>query len=498
MNGVRQYLGIPYAEPPIRDLRWKPPVKKARFEQEFVANAFGPACVQNQPQLSKTYTLPANITQSEDCLTLNIWAAEDISDAPVFFWIHGGSLTIGSSSEPMYNGANLADRGMVVVTINYRLGAFGWLAHPELSAEQGGISGNYGLLDQICALEWVRDNIAEFGGDPTNVTLAGESAGALSAMYLMACPRARGLFHKVIAQSPYMISTPTLNEEKHGHVSAECAGAAFAASAGAGSISELRAMDAKELMLAATRHGFAPWGAVDGELLPDQLISVFSRGEQAQVPILTGFNQGEIRSLRALAPPAPDDPAAYEQMIRTRYDQDAEEFLRIYPSSNVEESILATTRDAMYGWSSRKLAEAQSASGQDAFLYFWNHGYSAAEAKGMHAFHASEVPFVFDNIDQTGPCWPKVPSTAEQRTMARVIGDYWTSFATFSVPTSEVGPGWKPLHSRGNCHMHFSGEPRLEECRAGRAFDFHDSAVRARQLAGEVPWNWNVGLWAPE
>jgi len=467
------------------------------LEGTFAADTFGPACVQNQPQLSKTYTLPAEILQSEDCLSLNIWAPERAEDAAVFFWIHGGSLTIGSSSEPMYDGENLAKRGMIVVTINYRLGAFGWLAHPELSKEQGGTSGNYGVLDQICALEWVRANIRAFGGNPGNITVAGESAGALSAMYLMASPLARGLFHKVIAQSPYMISTPALTRRVHGHKSAEQSGAEFAKGIGADDIEAMRAIDAKRLMLGATRHSFAPWGAIDGKVIPDQLISIFSRGEQAGVPVLTGFNTGEIRSLRALAPPVPQSPMEYEAAIRERYGNLAQQFLRLYPSQDMEESILATTRDTMYGWSSRKLAEGQSNLGHDAFLYLWDHGYPEADIANMHAFHGSDVPFVFGNLDRTGPFWPKVPLDAQQVATSELLCEYWSEFAKASDPTSPDGTKWLPFSAERPSQMRFDRGAIFETYPFAKEFEFHDAMILERRKAGNVMWNWNVGLLAP-
>jgi para-nitrobenzyl esterase len=194
-GSIRVFKGIPYAQPPVGPLRWKPPLPLARWNGVREATEFGAACHQPPPRLSTIYT-PRPMPMSEDCLTLNVWAPPaSVRNAPVFFWIYGGALSSGASRDPLYDGRRLAERGVVVVSINYRLGVLGWLAHPELSAESAqGISGNYGLLDQIRALTWVKDNIAAFSGDPANVTIAGESAGALSVMYLMASPVARGLF----------------------------------------------------------------------------------------------------------------------------------------------------------------------------------------------------------------------------------------------------------------------------------------------------------------
>ena len=232
VGAVRIFRGIPYALPPLGSGRWRPPSPMPRWPGVRNATEFGPACVQRKCLPGSIYSIDADdpTPLSEDCLTLNIWTPADARDAPVFFWIHGGSLAIGASREPLYDGARLAARGIVVVSINYRLGALGYLAHPELSAESPlGVSGNYGLLDQIEALRWVRRNIGAFGGDPSNVTIAGQSAGALSVMYLMAAPAARGLFAKAIAQSAYMISTPELKRPSYGSPSAEESGTLLAA-----------------------------------------------------------------------------------------------------------------------------------------------------------------------------------------------------------------------------------------------------------------------------
>src|SRR5579863_2167089 len=320
MDGAtRVFKGVPYALPPVGSSRWKAPQPTTRWPDVKNATEFGPECVQFQSTLSNIYA-EKPVPMSEDCLTLNIWAPADAHNAPVFFWIYGGALWGGASRQPLYDGARLAARGIIVVTINYRIGVLGWLAHPELSAESPlNISGNYGLLDQIEALRWVKRNIAAFGGDPSNVTIAGESAGGLSVMYLMASPDARGLFTKAIAQSAYMVSTPELKQRNHGMPSAEDSGVKLAAALHAPNIAALRAMDASALTTAAAAAGFAPFGAVDGHVLAHQLVDVFDKGEQAPVPLLAGFNAGEIRSLRVLAPPVPASPADYEKTIRARY-----------------------------------------------------------------------------------------------------------------------------------------------------------------------------------
>jgi para-nitrobenzyl esterase len=494
--GIERFLGIPYARPPLGDRRWQPPQRAPRWEGCLEATAFGPACVQNTPQLSKTYTLPADLATSEDCLTLNIWAPSEVHAAPVMVWIHGGSLVIGSASEPMYDGAALAARGIVVVSINYRLGVFGWLAHPGLSAEQSGRSGNYGLLDQICALEWVRDNIAAFGGNPDNVTVAGESAGALSALYLMASPLAEGLFHKVIAQSPYMFSMPELKDQRHGLASAEDLGSSFAAAMGAETASALRAIDAERLMLEASRLGFAATGVVDGAVIPDQLPAIFAARKQAAVPVLTGFNEGEIRSLRGLAPPVPDSPEAYKHAIEARYGDRSQCFLEHYPATDMEASILASSRDAIYGWAALFLAQSQAAMAAPAYVYVWDHGYPAAEAMDMHAFHGSEIPFIFGNLDRTGPCWPKISATEDQLAISQTIGDYWAAFVKSTGSPSNFISGWPAFQPDKSC-LKFARDARVERNPLAGCFEIHQSVIADRFTSGDLAWNWNVGLLAP-
>jgi para-nitrobenzyl esterase len=495
-TGLLVFKGIPYARPPIGPLRWRAPERLPRWDGVRDATAFGAACFQPQPQLSSIYAPAAPLPMSEDCLTLNVWAPEKAKNAPVFFWIHGGALTTGSSREGMYDGSKLAHRGVVVVSINYRLGVLGWLAHPELTAEQGGISGNYGLLDQIRALEWVRDNIRAFGGDPANVTIAGESAGALSVMYLMTSPPARGLFAKAISESGYMISTPALKQAVHGAPSAEQAGVALAAALKAPDLAALRAMDPAKLTDAAVKAGFGPWGAVDGKILPDQLVNVFGQGKQAPVPLLVGFNQGEIRSLKVLAPPVPASAQAYDDKIRAVYGDLADDFLKLYPSSNMPESILAATRDGLYGWTAVRMARNQEAIGKPAYLYMWDHGYPAMDDAGFHAFHASELPFVFGTFTAVGPEWPKIPNTPEQEAMSDALADYWTSFAKTGTPVAAHAPAW-PRYDGNGAYMHFAATPQPATDLFPGMFHLYEEVMCRRRAAGNLAWNWNAGLASP-
>jgi para-nitrobenzyl esterase len=494
--GAAAFKGLPYAAPPVGAGRWRAPAPAVRWDGVRDASQFGPACIQPTPGPPSVYSGEA-ISTGEDCLTLNIWTPSTTGKAPVIVWIHGGSLTSGSGGSALQNGARYAQAGTVLVTINYRLGVLGYMAHPELSKETPeGISGNYGLLDQIAALKWVRANIAAFGGDPANVTIAGESAGALSVMYLMASPLAKGLFAKAIAQSAYMISTPELKTARHGAPSSEAAGQYVAGVAKAASLEALRAMDPQVLTDKAAKAGYLPFAAVDGVVLTRQLVDTFDLGEQARVPILAGFNSGEIRSLRFLAPPAPESAAQYERTIRERYGDLANAFLKLYPATNLEESVLAATRDALYGWTSERLARSQTRLGQASFLYLFDHGYPAMDQARLHAFHASEIPYMFGTLDRTPPLWPKAPDTASEKAMSDAMVGYWASFARTGQPRAAGAATWKP-HAPGGPYMAFRDKPVADTNLMPGMFVLHERAVCRRKAAGDQPWNWNVGLVSP-
>lgn len=496
VGSVHVFRGIPFAVAPTGSLRWKPPVPMPAWKGTRDATKFGPACVQPKPRSGSIYEwdLPS---MSEDCLSLNIWAPAGASDAPVFVWIHGGSLVTGSGSEPMYDGAKLAAQGLVVVTINYRLGVLGYLAHPSLSEESPHrVSGNYGLLDQIEALRWVNRNIKAFGGNPDNVTIAGESAGALSVMYLMVAPDAHGLFAKAIAQSAYMISTPQLRDSPFGDFAAEAVGVWLAEQLKATDLTQLRSMDAAEITNAAAKAGYIPFGTVDGRVLPRQLVDAFDRGEQAKVPILAGFNNGEIRSLRFLLPQPPPDAATYEAEIRNRYADLADAFLKLYPSSDFKESMLATTRDALYGWTAERLVAKQTGLGLPSFLYYFDHGYPEAQSKDLHAFHAMELPYVFGTFDKVPPRWPRPPETPDEKQLMQAISEFWVAFARDGVPRASGQPQWRPYGTE-RAYMHFAEAPRPATHLLPGMFELNEEVMCRRRAKGSTPWNWNVGLAAP-
>ncbi|WP_300395867.1 carboxylesterase family protein [Henriciella sp.] len=495
-EGVTVYRGVPFALAPVGERRWAPPEPVPDWDGVRQATAFGPACPQppSRPGSIYHWELPS---VNEDCLSLNVWVPDGAEDAPVFVWVHGGSLVTGTGSQEMYDGAKLArETGLIVVTINYRLGVLGYLAHPELSDESPqGISGNYGLKDQVAALKWVERNIEAFGGNPDNVTVAGESAGALSVVLLMVSPEARGLFDKAIAQSAYMVSMAPLRGTANGHPSAEQAGVAFQEKAKAASFAELREMDADDLVSIAGRNGFVPFGVIDDVWLTDQMPATFDKGEQAKVPVLAGFNEGEIRSLRFLLPPVPGSET-YEKAIRSSHGELSDRFLEIYPSDNPEASMLATTRDAMYGWTAERLAASQTAAGLPSYFYFFDHTYPAAEKLGLRAFHAMEIPYVFGTLFDISDPWPQAPRSKGERALMDAIMHYWASFARDGMPSAEGAPDW-PTYGEDATGMVFAAEPKAWPWLSRERFAMHESIICRRRAAGDVQWNWNVGIISP-
>lgn len=494
-DNARKFRAIPYAKPPLGVRRWRAPESLPRWEGIRDARSRGAACI--QPPMAQGPYDRGEIDMSEDCLTLDVTAPEIARDAPVMIWIHGGTLIWGSAQSAMYDGREFAKRGIILVSINYRLGVLGYLAHPELGRETPeGISGNYGLQDQIAALQWVRRNIGSFGGDPRNVTIFGESAGALSVEYLLASPRARGLFDKAIAQSGYMFAMPELRNARHGEQPAEAIGAALAGKLGAASIAGLRGMDARELSVASTMAGFLPYGTIDGHFLKRQLVDTFDRGEQAPVPIIAGLNSGETRSLRQLLPPLPASQHAYMADIRARYGDLSDAYLRLYPPGDPEQARLDASRDGIYAWAMERMVRAQARLGQPSYLYLFSHSYPSADEAGLAGFHASEVPFIFGTFAATPPNWPGIPEEARQRQIADAMLDYWTSFARTGRPTAKGAPDWLPFGT-DNAFMRFEDKPRMARPFMPGVFDLHEQVMCRRRASGAQPWDWRVGSYAP-
>jgi para-nitrobenzyl esterase len=496
-HGIRSFKGIPYAEPPVGDKRWAAPVAAGPWKGVRNAREFGASCVQPPYPADSIYA--DNVpNQSEDCLSLNVWTPPHAHRAPVIVWIFGGGLVRGRTSEPIYDGTHFAEHGVVFVSINYRLGALGWLALPELSAESPhGVSGNYGLLDQIEALRWVKKNIAAFGGDPGNVTIMGESSGGLNVADLMASPLARGLFQKAIAESLGIQSAAELKQPNHGLPSAEASGTAFEKALGAADLKALRAMDAKTI----TEHaGFRGGPNIDGWVLPHQVVDAFDRKEEALVPVLMGFNRNEIYpGLMGFLPRnLPDSSTVYEDEIQKRYGVLAPEFLRLYPASDIRGSMMAAIRDAIFGWSAERIVRDEADAGQPSYLYFFDHAYSEAQARGFHAFHGSELPYVFGDVGNNAilPAnWP-APSSPKEQAFSDTMMAYWTSFARTSVPRAPGQPGW-PTYAPNKSYMDFAETPRPSTDLMPGMFELDEEVMQRERRAGDQPWVGNVGVAAP-
>jgi para-nitrobenzyl esterase len=373
-SGIRVFRGIPFAAPPVGDLRWKPPQPPESWEGVRKADQFGPRAM--QLRLFGDMGFRSN-GMSEDCLYLNVWtpAQSDKERLSVLVYFYGGGNMAGDGSEPRYDGESMACEGIVVLTVNYRLNVFGFFAHPELSEESPHhASGNYGYMDQTAALRWVQQNIAAFGGDPDRVTIAGESAGSISVSAQMVSPLAKELFAGAIGESGALIN-PTLAPAPLGE--AEQAGVAFAAKAGATSLAELRAMSASQLLKVTDQPGFPFFTAtVDGYFLPRYPVELFATGEQAHVPLLAGWNSEEMnyRMVIGMEDPTPEN---FAKVLHTLYGDQADQALALYPASTVEQTIESATdlaSDRFIAYSTWKWCDLHGQTGgEPVYRYLYAH-----------------------------------------------------------------------------------------------------------------------------
>ncbi len=497
-GGIRVFKGIPYARPPVGEFRWTAPTAPEPWAGVRDATQFGAGCIQPPWPAQSIFAVPPAPT-SEDCLFLNIWSPAEARGAPVIVFIHGGSLVRGSGGDPYYDGTHFAEQGVVFVTINYRLGALGWLALPELSAESPDqVSGNYGLLDQVQALAWVRDNIAAFGGDPANVTIMGESAGGMSVAYLLATPLAKGLFHKAIAQSFAIYAIPELDAARHGLPSAESQGSRLLQATGTDDLGALRAMDGHAVTGAALRSRLFLKGTVDGHVLKRQLVEVFDHGEQAKVPTMVGFNRDEMETLMGLMPALPPSAEAYESGVRRIYGDLASAYLALYPGEDVRASMMAAARDVSMGWSAERVARSMADAGQPSYTYLFEHTYPAALDRQLHAFHAAELPFIFGHVDKGSPLtpnWP-APEGPVEKALSQAMLAYWTSFARDGAPTAPGHPDW-PQYAPERPWMRFEATPVVSPQVMPGMFELHEEVMQRQRRSGNQPWGLRAGIGDP-
>lgn len=479
--GVRVYKGIPFAAPPVGNLRWRPPQPAAHWEGVRNGDHFAPICpgAIDNPQ-SIFFLDPGPQTVSEDCLYLNVWtAAKSASERrPVMVWIYGGAFDHGSGTEKYYWGDDLANKGAVVVTFDYRVGALGFLAHPDLTRESGhNASGDYGLMDQIAALEWVRRNIRSFGGDATRVTIFGQSAGGASVGQLMVSPLAKGLFQRAIGQSGGIGQRQ--GERKLSD--AEQAGVAFAASLGANSIAELRAKSVDEIRTGKGRFG----PIVDGYVIPADPYTAFKEGKQNDVPVIAGStaNEGGVRHITITA-------AEAVRQAHELYGGDADEFLQFFPATND-----AQAEASAYAVAAARVAVAQRAwltlEGQTGknkgYLYLFSrvppfppgaHFLENATDK-IGAYHAVDLIYVFDHL-----YLKKWPWQAIDQTIADDMSSFWVNFATSGDPNGGGLPQWPVFKVSNQMRMDFGDTVAAQSVQNRAALDFleaHPVTMQSRR-----------------
>ncbi len=436
-GGLRVYRGVPFAAPPLGDRRWREPVATPAWSGVRRAERFAPACPQ------RGVSMPGEVAPetSEDCLYLNVWAPKRRSARgyPVLVWIHGGGYTNGSASMPLYWGDRLAARGVIVVSVAYRLGPLGFLAHPELTRESGaGGSGNYGVLDQIAALRWIVRNIAAFGGDPRRVTIAGQSAGAMSVSILLASPAAEGLFHGAIAQSGGLFE-PIQLAPQYQLDAAEQDGIDYATALGAKSIADLRAMKVDDLLAPAANAVSHP--VIEPRVLPRTPYEAYRTRRIHDVPILIGFNAEEARALVDV-----DDvrAASFVTDIQKRFGALPPALLEAYPHATDEDARQARLdfeRDLRFAWDMHTWARLHASRAKTPVYYYVFDRRPPFPKDSPHAgwgaSHFAELWYMFDHLDQSPWAW-----TAADRDLATAMSAYWSEFIKTSDPNARDRPKW--------------------------------------------------------
>lgn len=448
-SGIKSFKGIPFAAPPVGNLRWKAPAPVVAWEGVKSCQAFGPSAIQAPPapfyMWSEEFLIPKEPI-NEDCLYLNVWTdAKKTSDKkPVMVWIHGGGFSSGGGSVPIYDGEKLADKGVVYVSINYRVGIFGFFAHPELSKESPmHASGNYGLLDQIAALQWVKKNIAQFGGDPNNVTIAGQSAGSFAVVSLIASPLAKGLFHRAIAESGAGIlpRNPLLSKQAMlGLHESEDMGKKSMDALGLMSLEQMRAMPAEELRKKAPARNNTV--IIDGYFMPQSIEEILNQKKQNKVPLLTGWNEDEGL---VMGPYKKAD--AFKSDIEKQYGKYASELLKYYPATNDSVAVNSQnrlSRDLVFGAPNFILANLHSDHGHPVYVYRFTRIVPAyGEYKKFKAFHTGEVPYALNTLHLVNRPWEK-----EDWRLANTMSSYWVNFAKSGNPNVKSLPDWPAFNSK--------------------------------------------------
>ena len=472
---IAVYRGVPFAQPPVDDLRWRPPVPVEAWDGRRVADAFGPACWQARNADNSPYAR-GELPRSEDCLTLNVWTPAQAGEArPVMVWFHGGGHSSGVGSAKIFDGTAMARKGVLMVTANYRLGPLGFLAHPSLSAESThGASGNYGILDHIATLQWVRDNIAAFGGDPSNVTIFGQSAGSWSVCALQASPLADGLFHKAIGHSGGCFGAPRPHLDTPGGVATEGsghdAGKAIAAALDvtgedAAAAAALRRVDPEAVLEARSEAGVGTGVVVDGWVLPVLPGEIFRGGNHNDVPVMIGSMSDEGTTLYAgMAEPPQDD---FEVGIRSRYGDQGDAILAAYATdihASTRTAGQAIQADRNFTWQLRAWARAVGET-NDVYLYFFSHAppvfrlylpdrpklHYAGGQRSAGAYHSGDLAYAFGNVGVVGVDW-----NARDYEISEQMSQYWVNFATTGNPNGDGLPVWPKYDRDGEGGIEFA------------------------------------------
>jgi para-nitrobenzyl esterase len=457
---VLSFKGIPFAAPPIGPLRWKPPQPVAPWSGVRKAVEFGPRCMQTRVYDDMVFR---DVGPSEDCLYLNVWIPEGhfSTKLPVMVWVYGGGFMAGATSEPRQDGSKLCQKGVVVVSMNYRLGIFGFFSHPELTRESGhNASGNYGLMDQLAALQWVKENIAGFGGDPDNVTIFGESAGSSSVSALMASPLAKGLFRRAIGESGAIFGTVRPMKLR---AETEKTGIEFAKSAfGTESLEALRAQPANDVLQAAAKKGAPRFSTnVDGYFLPESVQAIFVAGKQSHVPLLAGWNldEGEYQSILKDGPATPENFAA---RVRELYGANADTILKLYPATTeaeVKRAAQDLAGDRFTAFTTWKWMELHLKTGESpVYRYRFEETLplpaNAPPGTEPTAPHASEIEFVFEALASENLPWrPQDEKVSDQ------MSSYWTNFAKTGNPNGTGLPQWPVYGPESFQVMHLNAKP---------------------------------------
>lgn len=488
---VHAYKGIPYAAPPVGELRFRAPHPAASWTEVRDCVEFGSAAAQVPSPLTDSFPgMGINAPTSEDCLYLNVWAPAERGDEPlpVMVWIHGGGYVFGAGSQGLYDGTALARRGVVLVTINYRLGPLGFLAHPALSKESRyNASGNYGLMDQIAALRWVQRNIEAFGGDPNRVTIFGESAGGGSVFALMASPLASGLFHRAIAQSGPALNFPHLTASPYGMPSAEEAGLKFAEACGIGDAADpaaaLRKLDVDKLLSITggmegpteftIRRAVLRWTPiVDGHVIPDDPMTVFAEGKQNDVPMIVGFNRDEA-TMFTMGATLPKTTEEYADAIRQEIGELAEQILEAYPAADnrgIRKAINDLLGDFIFGAPARYVARGMQNVSAPVYVYHFAHVPPGPSGLMLGCHHGCEIPYVFGSlsIQQMGG---KEADEKLHETMAR----FWVQFAASGDPNGDDLPQWPQYTADGDQALELSKEITVVEGLRKQRLDLIDA-----------------------